>query len=56
MGAYHTNFEHILQPPVFINWFCIKALFTISSVKNYLFKVNNRNTRIICEISTQEQR
>ena len=39
-----ANFEHILQPPVFI-----KVLFPIFSVNNYLFKVNNRNTRM-CEI------
>ena len=49
-----ANFEHILQSPVFISW--VKVLFPIFSVNNYLFKVNNRNTRIMCEIWTPEQR
>ena len=51
-----ANFEHILQPPVFISWVCIKVLFPIFSINNSLFKVNNRNTRIMCEIWTPEQR
>ena len=49
-----ANFEHILQPPVFISW--VKVLFPIFSVNNYLFKVNNRNSRIICEMWTPQQR
>ena len=32
------------------------VLFPIFSVNNYLFKVNNRNTRIMCEMWTPEQR
>ena len=56
MDSYIANFEHILQPLVFISWVCIKVLFPIFSVKNYQFKVNNRNTRIMCEIRTPEQR
>ena len=49
-----ANFEHILQPPVFISW--VKVLFPIFSVNNYLFKVNSRNTRIMCAMWTPEQR
>ena len=49
-----ASFEHILQPPVFISW--VRVLFPILSVNNDLFKVNNQNTRIMCEMWTPEQR
>ena len=49
-----ANFEQILLSPVFISW--VKVLFPIFSVNNYLFKVNNRNTRIMCEMWTPEQK
>ena len=45
-----ANFGHILQPPVFIS-----SAF-IFFVKIYLFKVNNRIPKIMCEIWTPEQR
>ena len=51
-----ANFEHILQPPVYISWVCIKVLFPICTVNNYLFKVNNRKTEMMWEIWTLEQR
>ena len=47
-----ANFEHVLQPPVFISYVCIKALFPIFSVNSYQFKVSN----LMCEIGTPEQR
>ena len=56
MGAYIANFELVLQPLVLISWVCIKVLFPMISVNNYLFKVHSRNTRIMCEIWTPEQR
>ena len=52
MGAYFANFKHTLHPLVFISWVCIKVLFPIF----FNFKVNNRNTRIMSEIWTPEQR
>ena len=56
MGAYIANFELVLQPLVLISWVCIKVLFPMIFVNNYLFKVHSRNTRIMCEIWTPEQR
>ena len=50
IGFYIANFEHILHTLVFISWVCIKVLFPILSVNNYLFKVNNQNTRVIYKI------
>ena len=58
MSAYIANFEHILQPIVFISWVYIKLLFLIFSFNNYQFKVTNQNTRTMleCEIWTSEHR
>ena len=56
MGAYIANFKHILQSIVFISWVCFKVSYPIFSLNNYQFKVNNRNTRIMYEIGTPEQR
>ena len=42
------------MPPLFISW--DKVLFPTFSVDNYLFKVNDWDTRIMCEMWTPEQR
>ena len=56
MNTYISNFARILQPIVFISWVCIKKLLPMFFVSIYQFKVNNRNTRIVCKILTPEAR
>ena len=56
MSTYISNFARILQPIVFIGWVCIKVLLPMFFVNIYQFKVNSRNTRIVCKILTPKER